>query len=134
MALWTELNITDNERVKAKIQDLCNKEPHFVVAYDHSQCYRTSNQIDRPMNILDRYLYQIRYFRGNWKTTNLKIRGWAMIYNFMPFSQRVQNRKKNPKKTSRFKELNGFVYHSNWLENMLIAGSMNGFRQSHKKR
>ena len=57
-----------------------------------------------------------------------------MIYNFMPFSQRVQNRKHNPKKMCRFEELNGFVYHSNWLENMLIAGSTNGFRQSHKKR
>ena len=134
LALWAELNVIDNERVKSKIQDLCAKESRFVVAYDHPQCYRTSNQIDRPMNILDRYLYQIRYFRGHRKTANSKIRGWAMIYNFMPFSQRVQNRKQNPKKISRFEELNGFVYHSNWLENMLIAGSMNGFRQAHKKR
>jgi hypothetical protein len=134
LALWAELNIVDNERVKAKIQNLCNKESRFIVAYDHPQCYRTSNQIDRPMNILDRYLYQMRYFRGSRKTANSKIRGWAMIYNFMPFSQRTQKQKDKPKKSCRFEELNGFVYHSNWLENMLIASSMNGFKQSHKKR
>lgn len=57
-----------------------------------------------------------------------------MLYNFMPFSKKVQNRKNNPKKTCRFEELNGFVYYSNWLENMSIAGSMNGFKQFHKKR
>ena len=112
---------------------MCSKEARFIVAFEHPQCYRTSNQIDRPMNILDRYLYQMRYFSGNRKTANLKIRGWAILYNFMPFSKKVQNRKNNPKKTCRFEELNGFVYYSNWLENMSIAGSMNGFKQSHKK-
>jgi len=28
-----------------------------------------------------------------------------------------------------FKDLNGFEYHDNWLRNLLIAGSMNGYRQ-----
>jgi hypothetical protein len=97
LALWTELNIAYNQRVKYKILDLCSKESRFVVAYDLPQCYRTSNQIDHPMNRLDRYLYQMRYFRGNRKTANLKIRGWAMIYNFVPFSQRVQNKKRTLK-------------------------------------
>ena len=55
-----------------------------------------------------------------------------MLYNFIPFPQRVQNKKQNPKKACRFEELNGFVYHSNWLENMLIVASMNGFKQSYK--
>ena len=34
---------------------------------------RSAATIDRPMNILDRYLYQIRYFHGHHKTANLKI-------------------------------------------------------------
>jgi len=29
---------------------------------------------------------------------------------------------------SPFKDLNGFEYHDNWLRNLLIAGSMNGYR------
>jgi hypothetical protein len=132
LLIWIQSNCTENERVKSKVEDLCNKVEKFVVAYEHPKCYRTSNQIDRPMNLLDRYLYQMRYFRGHRKTANLKIRAWAMVYNFAPFSQRTQKQKH--KKSSRFEEFNGFVYHNNWLENMLVAGSMNGFKQSHTIR
>lgn len=134
LLVWIQSNTLVNERVREKVEDLCAKVSLFEVAYDHPQCYRTSNQIDRPMDALDRYLYQIRYFRGHRHSANLKVRSWAMIYNFMPLCQRVQKRKERPKKSSRFEELNGFVYHSNWLENLLIAGSMNGFRTSHKIR
>jgi hypothetical protein len=134
LLVWIQTNCTENERVKCKVEDLCNKVERFVGAYEHPQCYRTSNQIDRPMNLLDRYLYQIRYFKGHRQTANLKIRAWAMVYNFAPFSQKTQKQKDKPKKSSRFEEFNGFVYHNNWLENMLIAGSMNGFKQSHTIR
>lgn len=134
LLIWASLELTLNERVKAKIEDLCGKVDRFAVAYEHPECYRTSNQIDRPMNALDRYLYQIRYFKGHRQSANQKVRAWALIYNFMPFCDRVQKRKTSPKKSSRFEERNGFVYSANWLENLLIAGSMNGFRASPKIR
>lgn len=134
LLVWTSSQLTLNERVKAKIEDLCGKVDRFAVAYEHPECYRTSNQIDRPMNALDRYLYQIRYFKGDRHSANQKVRAWALIYNFMPFCDRVQKRKTSPKKSSRFAERNGFVYSANWLENLLIAGSMNGFRASPKIR
>ena len=73
------------------------------------------------MNGLDRYLYQIRYFKGHRQSPNQKVRAWALIYNFMPFCDREQKCKTSPKKSSRFEERNGFVYASNWLENLLIA-------------
>ncbi len=119
----------DYQRVQLKVKDLCSKVDRFVIAYDLPACYRTSNQIDRPMNLLDRYLYQIRYFHGHRRTANLKIRAWAMMYNFMPMGCKVQKRKHKPKKQSRFEELNGFVYHRNWLHNLLIASSMKGVKQ-----
>jgi len=130
LKLWAEVNIADYQKVIDKIKDICNKSDRFSNAYDFESCYRTSNQIDRPMNILDRYLYQIRYFHGNHQTDNLKIRAWANIYNFMPFSKRT----KEYKKQSRFEEFNGFVYHQNWLHNLIIAGSMNGYKNRHKKQ
>jgi hypothetical protein len=130
LSQWANENISDYQRVVEKVKDLCNKSSRFSNAYEFDDCYRTSNQIDRPMNILDRYLYQIRYFHGHYKTANLKIRAWAMIYNFMPFCNKTQKLKKQ----SRFEEYNGFVYHRNWLHNMLIAGSMNGYRTRHKKQ
>ena len=57
-----------------------------------------------------------------WKATN---QAWAILYNFTPFSERVQKRKENPKKSTRFEQYNGFVYHKNWLHNLLIADSLN---------
>lgn len=57
---WASSQRSLNERVKTKIEDLCGKADRFAVAYEYPDCYRTSNQIDRPMNALDRYLYQIR--------------------------------------------------------------------------
>jgi hypothetical protein len=132
LLVWAESHVLDNQGVKAKIIDLCGKVSKFAVAYNYPQCYRTSNQIDRPMNLLERYLYQIRYFHGNRDSGNNKIRAWAMIYNFMPFTGRVQKRTEKPKKQSRFEEFNGFVYHKNWLQNLLIAGSMNASRTRHR--
>lgn len=139
LAAWAKENITTHERVSAKIQDLCAKAARFAVAYDFEQAYRTSNQVDRPMNLLDRYLYQIRYFKGSRKAANCKVRAWALLYNrratpFVPFSQRVQKRKENPKKTSRFEEYNGFVYHQDWLQNLLIASSLNATAPNHTIR
>jgi hypothetical protein len=52
------------------------------------------------------------------------------MYNFMPFCAKLQKTKKQ----SRFEEYNGFVYHQNWLHNMLIADYMNGYGIRHKKR
>ena len=130
---WANQNIVDNQRVVIKINDLCDKSARYEVAYEQPQAYRTSNQIDRPMNHLDRYLYQTRYFSGHRKNANLKIRAWAMIYNFMPFTQRTLSGKTIDHPKSRFEQLNGFVYHYHWLHNLLIASSQNGFYANHKK-
>lgn len=131
---WAGLELKGHDRVIGKIEDLVAKADRFAVAYEHEACYRTSNQIDRPMNQLDRYLYQIRYFKGHRESANLKLRAWAMMYNFTPFSKRVQQRETNPKKTSRFEQINGFVYHEDWLQNCLIAGASSRKRSHHKKR
>lgn len=47
-----------------------------------------------------------------------------MIYNFMPFSRRTQKQINKAKKSCRFEELNGFLYHSNWLENIRTADAV----------
>jgi hypothetical protein len=134
LKIWVAQNIVDNQRVVLKINELCDKSARYEVAYEQPQAYRTSNQIDRPMNFLDRYLYQTRYFNGHRKTANLKVRAWAMIYNFMPYAKRTKSNPNHSGANSRFEQLNSFVYHQNWLHNLLIASSLNGFRQNHKKR
>lgn len=134
LKVWATTNITDNQRVRDKIVELCDKSERYAVAYENPTAYRTSNQIDRPMNALDRYLYQVRYFSGHRTSANAKVRAWAMIYNFKPFSKRTMANKDKDAPKSRFEQINGFVYHQNWLHNLLIAASKNGFNQNHKKR
>jgi hypothetical protein len=57
-----------------------------------------------------------------------------MIYNFMHFSKSTKSNQKCSGANSRFEQLNAFQYHQNWLHNLLIAASLNGFQQNHKKR
>ena len=48
----------------------------------------------------------------------------AMQWNFHPYCERL--RKGNAARVSPFADLNGFVYHGNWLHKLLIASSMGG--------
>jgi hypothetical protein len=47
-------------------------------------------------------------------------------WNFHPYGKRL--REEEPGRISPFHDLNGFVYHQNWLHNLLIASSMGGLR------
>jgi hypothetical protein len=49
------------------------------------------------------------------------------LWNFHPYGNRTIS--KNPFRSSPFEDLNGFCYHKNWLENMLVASSMGGWRR-----
>jgi len=46
----------------------------------------------------------------------------ALVWNFHPYCKKV-------KRHSPFEDINDFVYHQNWLENMMIAASC-GYRVS----
>ena len=105
---------------------LCNKEEEFVKAYDHPTAYRTSNMIDRHMEPLDRYLDGSKYFHGHLMSAEYGVRAWALLHNFRPYCPRaaVAEQYQSPAH-----KLNGFVYHDNWLHNLLISASMGGYRQ-----
>lgn len=94
------------------------------MAYDFPQGYRTSNALDRLMNYQDSYIYSMKYFHGNIQLAGMQMRAMALLWNFHPYGQRTKL--DHPEKFSPFEELNGFLYHENWLNNLLIAGSMNG--------
>jgi hypothetical protein len=59
-------------------------------------------------------------------TTLLYLRSMALVWNFHPYGTRTLN--KYSERSSPFEDLNGFRYHDNWLQNMLIAASMGGRR------
>jgi len=111
--------------VKEKVLSLCDKAPEFKKTFSHPNAYRTSNALDRLMNYQDRVLYAIRYFHDYKETALLYLRSMALVWNFHPYSTRSRHEGIG---TSPFEELNGFQYHSNWLQNLLIAASLGGWR------
>lgn len=111
---------------KEKLLDLCHRAADFKKAYAHPGAYRTSNALERLMNYQDRLLYAMQYFHGHPASASLYARAMALVWNFHPYDQRTQ--KKYGARAAPFERVNGFRYHDNWLENMMIAASMKGRR------
>ena len=97
---------------------------YAFVAYDFSDAHRTSNMVDRLMQRMDRHLFSMHYFHGDFVTAEYSIRGWALIQNFAPCSP--GNIRKHSGFKSPAERLNQFQYHENWLQNLLISGSLKG--------
>lgn len=121
---WTKKNLAEGI-IRDKVLSLCQKAPQFKVAFDLPGCHRTSQEVDRLINFQDRLLYAMHYFQGDWKSAQLHVRAMALLWNFHPYSLALQQ---NSGRGSPFADLNGFHYHENWLQNLLIAASMRGRR------
>lgn len=121
---------TEDQTLKINLQTvvkLKDKSKQFQVAYDYPEAARTSNMVDRLMNYQDRLLFNMQRFHGSEEAARHYLRSMALIWNFHPYGRRTLAG--TPDRHSPFKDLNGFEYHDNWLRNLLIAGSMNGYRQ-----
>ncbi len=129
LSLWGEQNITGT--TLEAIQKLCGKVDDFVKAYDYPTAHRTSNMIDRHMEPMARFLYCTRYFHGHMMSAEMSIRAWALAHNFLPYCPRA---KVAQTYISPVHKLNGFVYHENWLQNLLVSASMGGCYRSNKIR
>ena len=122
---WAQTTIKPGVGLEA-ILKLCNKANEFVKAYNYPSAYKTSNMLDRVMDHQDRYLYSCRYFHGDRISSEYSVRAWALLYNFHPYCPRskIAEKYKSPAH-----KLNGFIYHDNWLKNLLVSASMGGFRR-----
>ena len=104
------------------LEKLKERIPQYSVFYDHDGAHRTSNMGDRHMGFMDRHLFSTRYFHGDHNSAQFGIRGWALIQNFAPscpYTMKKYNGQKSPAE-----RLNEFRYSDNWLENLLISGSL----------
>ena len=124
LTVWALDNLDDGPALDAVLK-LCMNANLYANAYDFPQAHRTSNMIDRSMNDMDRFLFASKGFHGHLMTAEYRIRGWALLHNFRPYCPRSK-----PSGTfqSRAHRLNGYVYHDNWLHNLLVSSSMAGFR------
>jgi hypothetical protein len=112
------------------IEKLVAKTERFVLAFDYPQAYRTSTMIDRLMEPMARWLFSARAFHGHWRSAELQVRAWALCHNFWPYCPRA---KVSQHYRSPAHKLNGFVYHPNWLHNLLISSSSAGISLNHRK-
>jgi hypothetical protein len=112
------------------VHKLCIKADVFALTFDYPSAYRTSNMVDRHMIPLDRWLTASRYFHGHWCSAELQIRSWVLLHNFMPYCPRAKARQQSISPVHR---LNGFIYHDNWLHNLLISTSCTGLVTNHRK-
>jgi hypothetical protein len=96
----------------------------YSIAYHHPLAPRTTNMVDRLINYQDRVLFDMQLFHGTLPSANLAARAMALLFNFHPYGSRTRSSAKS--RVSPFKDLNGLIYHDNWLQNLLIAASRAG--------
>ena len=76
--------------------------------------------LDRHMLPMARWLDDARHFHGHRSSAERQVRAWSLLHNFWPYCTRA---KAGQKFCSPAHKLNGFVYHENWLHNLLISSS-----------
>jgi len=122
---WAEQHLEDSA-MKDHVLELCAKRDRFIISYDHVGAHRTSNMVDRLMKVLDRAFFAGQYFHGHLASGELRVRSLSLLWNFCPSSPATV--RKYEGQYCPVERLNGYRYHDNWLENLLISGSMNGYR------
>lgn len=125
MKAWASQTLPTGAALTAVLK-LCARAPEFVKAYALPMAHRTSNMLDCLMDHMDRRLYAARYFHGHLMSAEYAVRADALLSNFLPYYPRAAVAKQF---ASPAHKLNGFVYHANWLHNLLISASMGGYRQ-----
>jgi hypothetical protein len=113
--------------MQQKTLDLCDKRDELSLRYAHLFAHRTSHRVDRLMRFLDRAFFHAQYFHGLPASAENRVRALALLWNFCPSSPETV--KKHGGQACPAERLNGKGYADNWLENLLISGSMNGVEQ-----
>jgi len=118
---WAQKSIPESI-MKSKLLELCSKRKLWTVYYDHPNAKRTSNALDRLMKFMSRHLYMHQNYHGNIYNTTLNIRAFCLIHNFAPFNPWTI--KQNNGQTCPAEKANNFIYHPNWMHNLLISCSI----------
>ena len=114
-------NQVPESAMKTNILKLCQKKDKWTAHFASPQTFRTSNMLDRLMRAMDRHAYNSQMFHSSIEATSYNFRAFALVYNFSPSAPKVCRENQNLE--SPMARLNGFVYHSNWLENLMVATS-----------
>lgn len=125
LVTWATVSTDLRAAVLEPVKKLAGRVEQYAKSYSHPKCLRTSNMVDRLMNRLTRFLYDGRGLHGHQHSSELRLRGWALVRNFTPYAPRSNTRREF---TSPAHAINKKVYHSHWLHNLNIATSLGGYR------
>lgn len=122
---WTIKKLPQSP-MKDNVLKLCKKKAKWLLHFDHPQTYRTSAHLDRTMKIMERHAINSQMFHADLSSTSKNFRALALLYNFAPSCPAVTL--KYPELISPAARMNEFVYSDCWLQNLLLAASLNGFK------
>lgn len=126
LAEWTAKTVPTSA-MKENLLKLCKKRKRWLQHFDAPSAYRTSANLDRIMKLMEKHQINSQMFHATLESTSMNFRALALIYNFSPSCPAVTD--KHPDLVSPAARLNGFVYHQDWLQNLMLAASLNGFRE-----
>jgi len=110
--------------MKENILKLCKKKNRWMIHLDFTTAKRTSNMLDRLMKAMKRHAFNSQKFHGNISTTSMNFRAFALLYNFSPSASKDGANSYLLKSPAA--RLNGFEYHHDRLQNLLLAASCKG--------
>ena len=64
--------------MQTALEKLFSHVDDYALSYAHPDCYRTSNQVDRPMNRIKRSLYASRGLHGHQASSERRLRGLCL--------------------------------------------------------
>jgi hypothetical protein len=120
---WAQRVLPDSA-MKTHTLDLRANRVQFSRSYDYPTAHRTSNMVDRVMKFLDRACFNGQYFHGTQESAEQRVRAWALLWNFCPSSPETVRKYRG--QACPAERLTDTRYTDNWLENLLVAASMNG--------
>ena len=110
-----------------QVQKMCGRSKEYAEAYAHPGGHRTSNMLDRVMRGMNRYFDRGQHLHGGRGACARHVRAWALLYNYRPWHPAVA------KATGGWRcpaeRLNRHRYHADWLQNLLVAASLGGYRR-----
>ena len=113
--------------MQQKTLDLGHTRDKCILRYAHPLAHRTSNMVERLLRLLDRAFLHAQYFHGLPEAAENRVRAVALLWNFCPSSPLTVKKHGGPAWPAE--RLNGQCDADNWLENVLVSGSMNGVEQ-----
>lgn len=124
LAVWAAAHVS-GVTLQA-VHDLCAKKALWLEHYAQPHGQRTSNMLDRIMRSMHRYFFDGQHLHGSAASNERHVRAWALLWNFAPWSPATT--KANGEWRSPAERLNQCRYHDDWLQNLLVAASLGGYR------